>query len=154
MMKATNFALCAVLIGCAAGPALAAGATPTGAEGPIHHDIFITLKNRSEAAIDRQLALGAKYLTDHPGELSFSSGVLAQGLTRHQQVPYLHNDDETTVAFHIVFKDATAHDAYQVADRHVKHFIPESNPNWKAVRVFDTSERPLAGAAATQSPAR
>ena len=47
------------------------------ATGRIHHDILITLKDKSPAAVQRQLELGKKYLTNHPGELSFFATVLA-----------------------------------------------------------------------------
>jgi hypothetical protein len=111
------------------------------AEGRIHHDIFITLKDKSPAAVQRQLELGKKYLANHAGELSFSATALAHNLTRHKQVAYLFNDDGFDVAFHMVFADRQAHDAYQVSDAHVKHFIPQSNPNWVKIRVFDSVER-------------
>ena len=111
------------------------------ADGHIHHDIFITLKDRSAAAVRRQLELGKKYLANHFGELSFFATVLAHNLTRHKQVSYLFNDDDFDVAFHMVFSDRQEHDAYQVSDAHVKHFIPESNPNWVKIRVFDSVER-------------
>ena len=67
--------------------------------------------------------------------------MLAHNLARHKQVPYLFNDDAFDVAFHIVFSGRKAHDEYQVSDAHVKHFIPESNPNWVKIRVFDSIER-------------
>jgi hypothetical protein len=56
------------------------------------------------------------------------------------KVPYLFNDDGFDVAIHIVFADRKALDEYQVSDTHVRHFIRESNPNWKTIRVFDTQE--------------
>lgn len=121
-----------------------AGARPmsgAAAEGRIHHDIFITLKDKSPAAVQKQLELGKKYLTSHAGELSFSATALAHDLTRHKQVAYLFNDDGFDVAFHMVFSGRQAHDAYQVSDAHVKHFIPESNPNWVKIRVFDSVEQ-------------
>jgi hypothetical protein len=110
-------------------------------DGPIHHDIFITLKDRGVAAIQRQLDLGKAYLRNHPGELSFFATVLARQLTRHKQVAYLFNEDDFDVAFHMVFADRQAHDTYQVSEAHVGHFIPESSPNWVKIRVFDSSER-------------
>ena len=113
--------------------------TETG-DGRIHHDIFITLRDKSPKAVERQLDLGRKYLTNHPGELSFSSTVLAKNLTRHKQVSYLFNDDEFDVAFHVIFANRRAHDVYQTSDQHVNHFIPESNPNWVKIRVFDSAE--------------
>ncbi|AOK29626.1 MULTISPECIES: hypothetical protein [Burkholderia] len=119
---------------------LAQQTSPASADKPIHHDIFITLKDKSPAAVQKQLELGRKYLTNHPGELSFSATVLAQNLTRHQQVSYLFNEDNFDVAFHLVFSGRSAHDKYQVSDAHVKHFIPQSNPNWVKIRVFDSVE--------------
>jgi hypothetical protein len=108
---------------------------------PIYHDIYITLKDKSPSAVQRQLELGKKYLANHPGELSFTATVLAHNLTRHKQVPYLFNEDNFDVAFHMVFSGRRAHDDYQVSDEHVKHFIPDSNPNWIKIRVFDSVER-------------
>jgi hypothetical protein len=116
-------------------------ASHAAANGHIHHDIFITLKDKSPDAVQRQLELGKKYLANHPGELSFFATALAHNLTRHKQVSYLFNDDGFDVAFHMVFANREAHDAYQVSDAHVKHFIPESNPNWVKIRVFDSVER-------------
>jgi len=109
-------------------------------KGNIHHDIYITLKDKSPENAQRQLELGRKYLTNHPGELSFSATVLAHNLTRHKQVAYLFNEDDFDVAFHMIFSDRQSHDAYQVSDAHVNHFIPESNPNWVKIRVFDSVE--------------
>lgn len=106
----------------------------------IYHDIYITLKDKSPKAVQRQVELGKKYLSNHPGELSFTATVLAHGLTRHKQVAYLVNDTGFDVAFHLVFDGRQSHDKYQVSDRHVKHFIPESNPNWVKLRVFDSTE--------------
>lgn len=106
--------------------------------GTFLHQIFITLKDKSEKAVQKQLELGNRYLTGHPGELSFEMSVLARGLKRHKQVAYLHNEQNFDVAFSIVWKDAASHDAYQTSDKHVKHFIPLSKSNWIELRVFDT----------------
>ncbi|KXF79423.1 hypothetical protein ATN84_06910 [Paramesorhizobium deserti] len=112
----------------------------THANGHIHHSIYITLKDKSAAAVAKQLELGRKYLTNHPGELSFFATVLAHSLTRHKQVAYLHNEDNFDVAFHMVWADRQAHDEYQMSDAHVNYFIPQSNPNWVKIRVFDSVE--------------
>ncbi|PYE88173.1 Dabb family protein [Phyllobacterium leguminum] len=117
----------------------AKGILSTG-NGRIHHSIYITLKDKSEAAVRKQLELGEKYLSDHPGELSFFATVVARNLTRHKQVAYLFNEDNFDVAFHMIWADAKSHDAYQVSDAHVNHFIPQSNPNWVKIRVFDSVE--------------
>jgi len=76
-----------------------------------------------------------------PRRVSFLATVLAHDLTRHKQVAYLFNDDSFDVVFHLVFSGRQAHDAYQVSDAHVNHFIPESNPIWVKIRVFDSVER-------------
>ncbi|GGA82250.1 stress responsive protein [Brucella endophytica] len=117
----------------------AEGVSGTG-NGRIHHAIYITLKDKSPAAVQKQLELGEKFLSNHPGELSFFPTVLAHNLTRHKQVAYLFNEDDFDVAFIMVFADRQSHDAYQVSDAHVNHFIPQSNPNWVKIRVFDSVE--------------
>lgn len=116
------------------------GASFAPAKGHIHHSIYITLKDKSPDAVKKQLELGKKYLTKHPGELSFFATVVARNLTRHKQVAYLFNEDNFDVAFHMVWADREAHDVYQNSDRHVHHFIPESKPNWVKIRVFDSVE--------------
>jgi len=116
---------------------------PTTRDAPIHHDIYITLKDHSKLAIQKQLKLGKEYLGvhKHPGELSFSATVLATGLKRHQQVPYLHNETDFDVAFHLVFANARAHNIYQCSYAHVHEFIPKSKSNWQELRVFDSVKR-------------
>lgn len=116
---------------------------PTSRDTPIHHDIYITLKDHSKMAIQKQLRLGKEYLgvNKHPGELSFSATVLATGLKRHKQVPYLHNETDFDVAFHLIFANARAHDKYQCSYAHVHEFIPKSKSNWQELRVFDSVNR-------------
>lgn len=116
---------------------------PTSRDRPIYHDIYITLKDHSQIAVQKQLRLGKEYLSvhKHPGEISFTATVLATGLKRHQQVPYLHNETDFDVAFHLVFANARAHDQYQVSYAHVHEFIPKSKSNWQELRVFDSVKR-------------
>jgi len=116
---------------------------PTTRDTPIHHDIYITLKDHSKFAVQKQVKLGKEYLGvhKHPGELSFSATVLATGLKRHQQVPYLHNETDFDVAFHLVFANARAHNLYQCSYAHVHEFIPKSKSNWQELRVFDSVKR-------------
>jgi hypothetical protein len=94
-------------------------------------------------AVQKQLRLGKEYLgvNKHPGELSFSATVLATGLKRHKQVPYLHNETDFDVAFHLIFANARAHDKYQCSYAHVHEFIPKSKSNWQELRVFDSVKR-------------
>ncbi len=98
------------------------------------HDVYFSLNDASEAARAELVAACRKYLTGHPGALSFSVGVLAAELARPV------NDRDFDVALHITFASRAAHDAYQEAARH-KQFIAEQQKNWKKVRVFDSMRR-------------
>ena len=103
-------------------------------EGPgpmIVHDVYFSLKDNSPEARKKLVDACKKYLTNHPGEVSFSAGTLAAGLDRPV------NDRDFDVALHIVFKDRAAHDQYQDAPRH-KQFIDENKDDWAKVRVFDS----------------
>ena len=95
------------------------------------HMVYFTLKDRSPEAIDKLVAACHRYLTDHPGTVYFSVGTLAD-LARPV------NDRQFDVALHVVFQNRQAHDAYQVAPRHLQ-FIAEGKPNWDQVRVFDSN---------------
>lgn len=98
------------------------------------HMVYFTLKDSSPEACSALVAGCRKYLTDHPGTLFFSAGVLAD-TTRDV------NDREFHVALNLVFEDRAAHDAYQVAPRH-DEFIAAHKDNWQQVRVFDSVVRP------------
>ena len=97
----------------------------------LSHNVFFSLHDNSTAAIERLVASGMKYLTDHPGMVSFTAGTLAGEFQRPV------NDRAFDVAMHVVFTDRAAHDAYQQAPRHVQ-FMDENRANWKQVRVFDS----------------
>jgi hypothetical protein len=94
------------------------------------HMVYFTLKDRSPAAVQKLLADCRKYLTDHPGTVFFAAGTLVPDLTRPV------NQTDFDVALQVVFESRAAHDAYQVAPRHIQ-FIEENKPNWDKVRVFD-----------------
>jgi hypothetical protein len=94
------------------------------------HNVYFTLKDASTAAKDKLLAACQTYLTNHPGTVFFSCGTLADNLKREV------NDRNFDVGLLIVFKDQAAHDAYQIAERHLE-FIKLNKENWKTVRVFD-----------------
>jgi quinol monooxygenase YgiN len=94
------------------------------------HLVYFKLKDDSPAAVQKQIELCKKYLTDHDGTESFAVGTRTPDLLREV------NDKEFDVALHVVFKSRAAHDAYQTAPRHLK-FIEESKPNWTRARVFD-----------------
>ena len=95
------------------------------------HDVYFSLKDNSPPAKQKLIAACKKYLTDHPGTVSFAVGPVAEEMKRDV------NDRDFDVALHLVFKNKAAHDQYAKAERHLK-FIEESKDNWKKVRVFDS----------------
>lgn len=99
-------------------------------EAMLSHSVYFSLTDNSDAAIARFIADSKTYLTEHPGAVFFSVGMLADDIAREV------NDRDFDVALHIVFKDHAAHDAYQESPRHVE-FLARQQGNWKAVRVFD-----------------
>jgi len=94
------------------------------------HMVYFTLKDRSAAGVERQLAACRKYLTDHAGVVFLGLGTRTPDLLREV------NDKEYDVGVHVIFESRVAHDQYQVHPRHVQ-FIEESKPHWAKVRVFD-----------------
>jgi hypothetical protein len=101
------------------------------ADSMLSHDVFFTLKDSAPAERQKLVEACKKYLSDHPGTVSFSAGTLADDLNREV------NDRDFHVALHILFKDKASHDKYAVADTHLK-FIAENKDNWTKVRVFDS----------------
>lgn len=95
------------------------------------HNVYFTLHDASDAAVERLVAACHKHLKDHPGVVFFAAGKLAVDLARPV------NDRMFHVALHVVFTDREAHDAYQAAPAH-KTFIEEHQANWRQVRVFDS----------------
>ena len=109
-----NLVICAALVGWAGTFCTAALA----AERMLSHDVYFALKDNSLGA-RKELVAGCKeFLSDHPGTVWFSAGMLVKELDRDV------NDRDFDVALHIVFKDKPSHDKYQQADRHHK-FIAE-----------------------------
>ncbi len=97
----------------------------------IVHNVYFTLHENSPAARQKLVAACRKYLTDHPGVVYFSAGVLCDALARPV------NDREFDVGLHVVFRTLADHDAYQQHPRHLQ-FIDENKATWKKVRVFDS----------------
>jgi hypothetical protein len=95
------------------------------------HNVYFTLNDASDVAKAKLLAACKKYLTGHPGTLSFACGTLAKDLARPV------NDRQFDVGLHMIFDSQASHDAYQAAPRH-EQFIEENKANWKQVRVFDS----------------
>ena len=95
------------------------------------HDVFFTLNDNSDAAVQKLVDDCYKYLKDHDGVVFFAAGSRAKEYTREV------NDHDFDVALHVVFKDKSYHDQYQTDEQHLK-FIAENKLNWKQVRVFDS----------------
>jgi hypothetical protein len=95
------------------------------------HCVYFSLNDKSDEAKQKLVAACRKYLTGHPGTVLFAVGVLAGEYARSV------NDRDFDVALTLAFKDASAHDAYQQAERHLT-FMAENKTNWKKVRVFDS----------------
>lgn len=95
------------------------------------HNVYFTLKDRSDASRARLVAACKKYLTSHPGIVFFACGTLQPELDRPV------NDREFDVALHIVFDSKASHDAYQDAPLH-HTFVSENRDGWAKVRVFDS----------------
>ncbi len=95
------------------------------------HIVYFTLADSSPAKIESLVTACHKYLSDHPGVLHFSVGTLNPDLSRPV------NDRDYHVSIHVIFDSRDAHDAYQIAARHVQ-FIEEQKSNWAKVRVFDS----------------
>jgi hypothetical protein len=95
------------------------------------HNVFFTLKDRTDAARAGLVDACKRYLSGHPGTVFFACGTLAQDYTREVNVR------DFDVALHLVFATPAAHDAYQEAPRH-KQFVEENRASWASVRVFDS----------------
>ena len=94
-------------------------------------NVYFTLKNSSQEAIDALVEDCNKYLTDHPGCMFYAAGELAKEIDR----PI--NDRDFHVALHIVFENMDYQNQYQVSQRHTE-FIEKNKDGWEKVRVFDS----------------
>jgi hypothetical protein len=115
--------------------AIAAAPNSTNNQPMLSHDVFFKLKDSSDTAKQALVDACQKYLTDHPGTVWFSAGVVASEFDRPV------NDRAFDVALHIVFANKAAHDQYQTAPKH-EQFIQEQRGNWDSVRVFDSWVQP------------
>lgn len=98
------------------------------------HNVFFTLKDASDTAIDALVKDCYEYLEDQPGIIHFSAGRLVPENDREVNVTDFH------VGLHVVFSDRSYHDQYQDAENH-NIFIDRNKANWSQVRVFDTYTR-------------
>jgi hypothetical protein len=95
------------------------------------HHVYFSLNDRTAEAKQKLVDDCKKYLTGHPGTLTFACGVPADGAYRSV------NDRDFDVSLHMLFESKADHDAYQEAPRHLD-FVNENRANWARVRVFDS----------------
>lgn len=95
------------------------------------HQVFFTLKNRDDASVAAFIGECQEHLNGHDGQVGFAVGRREPKYTRPVNADY-------DVALHTVFEDQAAHDAYQVAPRHLT-FIERQKENWASVQVFDSN---------------
>lgn len=95
------------------------------------HQVFFTLKNRDDAAVDGLVAACQEFLNGHEGLIDFAVGRREARYQRPVNADY-------DVALHTVFQDQAAHDAYQTAPRHLT-FIERHKESWANVQVFDSN---------------
>jgi hypothetical protein len=107
-----------------------AGKAPAG-EAQLSHAVFFELAEANEANASKLVAACKEYLSGHDGTVYFSVG------TRVKEFDRDVNDTGFDVALLVVFENKAAHDAYQVAPRHLE-FIERNASLWKGVRVFDS----------------
>lgn len=96
----------------------------------LSHTVFFTLKDSSDAACQKLIDAGHKFLKPHDGIVFFGLGRLAAEYDRPV------NDRVFHIALNVVFQNKEAHDVYQVSAMHLE-FIADGKENWEQVRVFD-----------------
>ncbi|MFO0802567.1 MAG: Dabb family protein [Gemmataceae bacterium] len=97
----------------------------------IGHMVYFKLKDGSPEARKKFIDSCDALLSDHPGTVYYSTGVLA-GEFKGQ-----FNDREFDVALTLVFDSKDAHDKYQVSEKHTK-FVNDNKAAMEKVRVFDS----------------
>ena len=100
-------------------------------EKNLTHNVFFTLKDASDKAIENLIEECYTYLEDLPGIINFSAGRIVSENNREVNVADFH------VGLHVIFSDKSYHDQYQDAEKH-NIFVDRNRSNWTQVRVFDT----------------
>jgi len=103
-------------------------------EQNLAHNVFFTLKDTSDAAVETLVEECCTYLKDHPGVIYFSAGRRVQEFNREV------NATDFQVGLHVVFSNKSYHDQYQVAEMH-KIFLERNKAGWAQVRIYDTYVR-------------
>jgi Stress responsive A/B Barrel Domain. len=94
------------------------------------HIVYFELNDPTSENINALVAACNEYLSGHPGCVFYGTG------TRAEQYNRPVNQTDYHVALHTIFDSTEAHDAYQVAPRHLE-FIAKFKPGWKSVKVYD-----------------
>ena len=102
----------------------------TAAEPMVAHNVYFTLKDKSEASRRALVADCHRFLAPIEGMVFYAAGELAD-LKRPV------NDREFDVALHCVFVNRAALDKYAVHPEHMA-FVEKNKHLWTKVRVFDS----------------
>src|SRR5262245_8357105 len=114
--------------------ATACRAAGSSSAGPLlRHDVYFTLREDTPEA-RAALCEACRRLGSLDGVLELSVGPRVEELDRPV------NDQSFDLALHVLFRDRTAHDRYQVAPEH-QALLAEWSPRFEAVRVFDSWTR-------------
>ena len=97
----------------------------------IAHNVYFTLKDRTDEAKAKLLDECRLHLTGHAGLISFACGLMDPDFNRPV------NDQDYDVSTHMLFGTKDEHDLYQEAPRH-KKFVEGNENTWAKVRVFDS----------------
>ena len=103
----------------------------------IIHNVFWALKDNSSEARQALIDGCWKYLSVHPGIVSFWASERAADHVRSV------NDLDWDVGLHVVYEDKAAHDYYHEHPLH-DQFVAEFEGNWQTSRVFDSVALPRA----------
>jgi hypothetical protein len=96
----------------------------------IAHNVYFTLHDNSEAAVQAMVDDCRADLSQLPGIVFFAAGTCSD-------VARSSSDRDYDAALHVVFQNRAALDAYLTASKHVG-FMDKHSGNWKRVRVFDS----------------
>jgi quinol monooxygenase YgiN len=134
-MRSILSALVSLALVCVVTCPFAAAADKVAEKSPmVAHNVFFSLKDKSDAARKALVDDCHKLLAPAPGIVFYAAGTLADDMKEMQREV---NDRDFDVALHCVFKDKAALAAYMTAPKHLE-FIKKHKDTWKKVRVFDS----------------
>ncbi len=112
--------------------ALADEPAKAAAKGPkLSHIVFFALNDPSPENKKKVIEASKRDLTGHPGEVSFSVGVLSDENDK------TYNVRDFDIALNMVFENRAAFAAYIPSEKH-QHYVKEIKPLFKTIRVFDS----------------